>query len=1047
MCKEDWTGTKSSRSDILDEEVESWSTTWDEGGPAPCLDFGPVERLPPITREQVISASRAFKTSTCALSGVHPRHIGFLPAAAIDLLIVLLESCEEVGFLPPQAMLTFALIPKPTGGRRPIGWYQTIFRIWGAIRSPLVKQWERVKTSGLGFATDPGQSAIDVVWRHSLRGEIAKSSSRYFGCVLWDLQKCYEKIQHDRLIEAANKHGYPTGILRLTLASYRASRRILLNGLVSRHIYPNAGIIAGAFSATTELRLILLDTIKDHIRSFPKVHLNVYIDDLAFDTTQDDKHDMVEELQSAGENLAANLYQLAGLPIAQSKCAVLSNSFSAARSLRRALGCWGGAPTSAVRSLGVDFDAGARRRRKPLATRKSRYAKLALRRPRLRQLKKAYVPASGKVFAAGILPSVLFDCPVYGLFGNSLRSLRRETGSMLGVSGPKKSLDLALSFTTSDPEVITAKAVVFRFAKELWQASLSPELRDPATIPLGCLVSGMARYIEDNPLPPKHASGPLSALHKCLHNAGWKFVSPLIWITRAGTEVHLPSTSPKRIRNQFGQDVQEVVIHRSIVKIHMKSADTVESAQLLDNGLFFKPLRDLAKRVSKQDSRVLQAIVSNGIFTNSDLYNFGYNINPICRECNQAADTIYHRCFSCVHIETRAEIAVGETLFNEIIAAGSSSLRGTRCLFPEPIMSSHPAIEPVVKYINFSPGDSFNASDGKVYGDGSCLYPSNAPLSRAGFAIIQTNDRNEVLKGLYGTVPFCYPQTPLCSEFAAFSSAAALSKGVIYAGDCQEVLSCFLGGEKSALGANKLHACSWKLTRRFLQDDPGIASVVKVKAHRKIEDVVDQGDNVRDFWGNHFADQYAREGAELHLIEGEDVKKYKSARRDVVNVATHMIDTLKGLMLSRISPDGFVSRLPRGAAPIADQTVGTDSSGHKFHWQDDKWICAVCLFCTKNVSSVSRSKRSCVGSSPFSCFLGDNRGHKLWIAHFGNDLSHQIVYCSECWSYATTSPKSSKLVKQCCGPPTIFRPSVRHYLLRFKHPVSRVPFSKPFRFG
>ena len=47
--------------------------------------------------------------------------------------------------------------------------------------------------------------------------------------------------------------------------------------------------------------------------------------------------------------------------------------------------------------------------------------------------------------------------------------------------------------------------------------------------------------------------------------------------------------------------------------------------------------------------------------------------------------------------------------------------------------------------------------------------------------------------------------------------------------------------------------------------------------------------------------------------------------------------------------------------------------------------------------------------------------------------------------YTTTRLNKSKLCKQCCGPPTVFRPSVRHYLLRCKPPVSKLRFSKPFR--
>ena len=155
-----------------------------------------------------------------------------------------------------------------------------------------------------------------------------------------------------------------------------------------------------------------------------------------------------------------------------------------------------------------------------------------------------------------------------------------------------------------------------------------------------------------------------------------------------------------------------------------------------------------------------------------------------------------------------------------------------------------------------------------------------------------------------------------------------------------------------------------------------------------------------------------------------------------------MIDTLKGLALSRISSDDYVPRIPAGAVPLAGLA---HPRAHDFHWQDNKWICCVCLMCSKSLSSVSRSNRKCFGVSPFASFLGDQKGHTLWIARFGNDQQSQILYCSVCWSYTTTRLNKSKLCKQCCGPPTVFRPSVRHYLLRCKPPVSKLRFSKPFR--
>ena len=87
-------------------------------------------------------------------------------------------------------------------------------------------------------------------------------------------------------------------------------------------------------------------------------------------------------------------------------------------------------------------------------------------------LRKVDPKVSGKVFVCGILPSVLFYCPIYGLFGRSLQKLRVESGVMNGIHGKKKNIDLAMSFyPKKDPEVWASKAVVFRFCQEVWNAS------------------------------------------------------------------------------------------------------------------------------------------------------------------------------------------------------------------------------------------------------------------------------------------------------------------------------------------------------------------------------------------------------------------------------------------------------------------------------------------------------------------------------------------------------------------------------------------------
>jgi hypothetical protein len=60
---------------------------------------------------------------------------------------------------------------------------------------------------------------------------------------------------------AAKRRGYPLALLKMSLASYRLSRAVGINGVYSRQITATTGITAGSGIATTELRLLPLDFI------------------------------------------------------------------------------------------------------------------------------------------------------------------------------------------------------------------------------------------------------------------------------------------------------------------------------------------------------------------------------------------------------------------------------------------------------------------------------------------------------------------------------------------------------------------------------------------------------------------------------------------------------------------------------------------------------------------------------------------------------------------------------------------------------------------
>ena len=134
----------------------------------------------------------------CA-GGIHPRHIGLLDHSGVDALILILHMSEALGCLSPQlAGVIIALLPKPAGGERPVGWYHSVYRVWIKARSSLVKSWDASHTHDYGFAAQKNKSPIDVVWRHACLSEIETTQSNYFLSVLWDLWKCYDCVNQSK---------------------------------------------------------------------------------------------------------------------------------------------------------------------------------------------------------------------------------------------------------------------------------------------------------------------------------------------------------------------------------------------------------------------------------------------------------------------------------------------------------------------------------------------------------------------------------------------------------------------------------------------------------------------------------------------------------------------------------------------------------------------------------------------------------------------------------------------------------------------------------
>ena len=125
----------------------------------------------------------------------------------------------------------------------------------------------------------------------------------------------------------------------------------------------------------------------------------------------------------------------------------------------------------------------------------------------------------------------------------------------------------------------------------------------------------------------------------------------------------------------------------------------------------------------------------------------------------------------------------------------------------------------------------------------------------------------------------------------------------------------------------------------------------------------------------------------------------------------------------------------------SEAILASNISRRELAWNGRMWMCKRCFFRTIHPASPSPTRLICPGKSVHQGLLADPRGHRLWVGDLG--AGNKIIYCNSCWRYACAYPRG--LRHECAGPSAVVRPSVRFYLQRGRHPISRMPFRKPFR--
>jgi hypothetical protein len=263
------------------DELRSASTLWsgqwnalDASTPAAEPDWDrelaeAADREPPygvLSPKELRDVGLSFPRRTgTSLDGIHVRHLALLPDDALIVLAIIILVVEQLGVLPSQVQrLLIFLIPKATGGRRPIMLAPALYRWWARARRPLAEEWEADNDHPF-FAASKGRTAIDPVYRRAVQAEAAAADGKCVVTGLWDIAKFFECIAHAILVRRAERCGAPMRALRVCLGMYRAVRYLTIAPFVATPVRAIVGVAAGCGFATTWIKVYSLEPLVEAI--------------------------------------------------------------------------------------------------------------------------------------------------------------------------------------------------------------------------------------------------------------------------------------------------------------------------------------------------------------------------------------------------------------------------------------------------------------------------------------------------------------------------------------------------------------------------------------------------------------------------------------------------------------------------------------------------------------------------------------------------------------------------------------------------------------
>ncbi len=901
-------GSSADPQDMVDKDFDDWGAVWSKlrqhaTAPWRTATSGAPSQLPRPTHGELRAAAATFSPWTGTSSELlTPRHYTWLSDLLLSRIGVFLQLLESWGIWPQQ--LTEALIrliPKATGGRRPIGLLASLVRIWERVRRPYVIGW-RAKVHRDYNWMSRGRGSARAVWAQTVMEEAARQRGLASAAVLVDLVKAFEMVILARVWSDGLKLGFPRELLRLAMEVCSFGRRLVYRSAYSKGtIHTFTAVLAGSGYATDFMFIMIMRAVDHIILKHDNVDACVIADDVKLSIMgEEDK--VARDIGRLTEEFIDVVERQLQMEVSRArggkdgKTVALVSSGRLAVKVKSKMSRMGIMVARQTRNLGVDFRLGGGQVRRHVQ--RARASKVAPRQARARRMGGR---AAERVAIACDVPSSTYGSSITGVTDGLLASMRggvaSATGSLAG-----RSVSGRLLMTGRDPGTTVTVGAVLDWVTAWWDV----------LVPRDCMSDAFRRAQQTVGLsarPNVAVRGGAGAYVAALRRLAWAAPRADVIKTRDGTMLFFGdgvppegtwAADPRTVRRWALDDYEAATMSASMVAQDINDVggnkgygrtvespteggrrhygDTEVEAALCGvwrrahyecvEGLTIPWIWPVARaaRAAKRHGRVqgaasLRACVEGGWWTQSRLHANGVAPTSTCK-CGDAVGTLWHKLGVCKLTEEARASHVPAAMMR----MGKKSIWDPLFSRGVPARPKVPRPPKTRSWWTRCSTQAEQIATGTIFTDGASQgwFWRGA---RAAWAAVAVTEDGEVLWRLQGIMGEPHP-TIMRAELTALRETLRMAAPplTIYV-DNKQVVDGFGRGKAYCTAATTDAADIWREVWHLVDEiGPGL-SVLKVRAHTTWWDVIAGKIDPFHRWGNAEADRSAKEALRVAIAE------------------------------------------------------------------------------------------------------------------------------------------------------------------------------------